>query len=86
MGQGQRSRIRHFRLGCRHEGCHWSKHLSPPPEVCDLGISAEGGISDYCLVVLRAHADVALHGRRIVGVVIDLDEPGHVWVIRHPKD
>lgn len=67
----------HWRLMCKTGDCTWSKGVDDVPED-----DAEAVL----LVVLRAHADIALHGRRIEGVAVGLNRQGdpQTIVLRHP--
>lgn len=66
----------HWRLQCRcDDDCHWSRHVVIAP---DAALTAE------LLVVLRAHADQARHGRRIEGVAVAVNGDVQVIVLRHP--
>lgn len=66
----------HWRLLCKTGDCAWSRHCVVAP---DADAKAE------LLLVLRTHADVALHGRTIEGVAIGLNTGKvTVLVLRHP--
>lgn len=67
----------HYRLLCKSDDCYWSKHCVVAPDTDPEPV---------LLLALRAHADVALHGRSIEGVAVGLNGENDVTVIvlRHP--
>lgn len=63
-----------WHLSCRcDDACAWSRHVTIPGDA-----DTEAAL----LVILRAHADQARHGRRIEGVAIAPDTT--VLVLKHP--